>query len=226
VLALAAWLLEFILESAGATLSFRKQKPLFFYLAFRAVADIGTLFVLLNLGRDAYGVAAWITHFGQYLLLCWLCCSVLARMMNEERYGAYAAILAVLLASGVTFVSSHGETLAQRLLGGAIAADSLLGLALLVGLISQKAILDRQLTLIAWAVCIHLGSDGFLVGLAHVWLSALSWLPVGALAALATWVAAVRTEKQAAQGIQEVTPPRYQPESVTMIEEEYRGWVN
>lgn len=226
MLALAAWFLEFILESAGAALSFRKHKPLFFYLAFRALADIGTFLILLTLGRDAYGIAAWIAHFGQYVLLCWLCCSLLARMMNEERYGAYAAICATLLASVVTLVSSHGETLAQQLLDGAIAADSFLGLALLVGLFSQKALLDRQLMLTAWAICIHLGSEGFIVGMAHVWLKALVWLPVGALVALVVWVGAVWPKKQAVEEPQEVAPPRYQPESVTMGEEIYRGWVN
>jgi hypothetical protein len=249
---LIAWLAEFILESAGAVLCFRRVscgasegcvgwngssapvnqrhddglirpkgalktppagiQSLGFYLAFRALADIGTFLILFTFGPDAYGLAAWIGHFGQYALLCWLCCSLVARMMGERRYGAYAAILAILLALGVVCGSGIGETLKERLLDGGILADSFLGQILLVGLMSKKVNLDRQLTLIAWGVCLHLGWDGLVVGLAHFWLGALAWLPVGAIAALGVFLGAVwgrRQEKWAPLGeIRASLPPR------------------
>lgn len=182
------WALEFLLEGLAAYLAFRKSKPLSVYLFFRAIADIATFAILLTSGTHVYSIASWLALAGQYILLCWLCCSLVASMIGERRYGAYAAILAVLLASGVTFVSSQGETIADILLDGGTAADSFLGLALLLGLMSKKVNLSRQLTLTAWGVCIHLGWDGLLVGIAHWWLGALAWLPLGAIAALGVWV--------------------------------------
>lgn len=180
----AAWFIGFLLEVSGAAWAFQKHKPLFFYLAFRAFSDIATGVILLSAGGDVYGYAAWTTHFVESGLMVWLICALIAAMANEYLKAVYPGMIAVFLAALCIAIFSHGETLTDKLLDTGISATFFLALFLLVGLMSKKYHLNRQLTLIAWAVCISLASDGLIVGLSRFWLNALHFIPVGSLAAL------------------------------------------
>lgn len=219
------WLAEFLLESSGAALSFRKYKPLFFYLAFRAVSDVAIFLIRYTLGDYAYGWAYWGQQAGAALLLCWLCVAVFAQMVGEDQYGPHATFLCVLGLAATVIGALRANSMAGAILGAAVNADLFLGLAMLVGLMSKKSRLSAEWTAIAWAACIHLGSEGTIRRLAHYDERALAWLPLGALMALGVWIATVWPRKAEGE-VEAVIPPRFQPESVTMVEEEYRGWVN
>lgn len=188
---LAAWFIGFLLEVFGAWLSFRKHKPLFFYLAFRALSDIVTAIILLSAGGDVYGHAAWVAHFIESGLMVWLICYLIAAMANEYLTAVYPGMIAVFLAALCIAIFAHGETLTDKLLDAGISASFFLGIFLLVGLMSKKYHLSRELTLIAWGVCISLASDGMLVGISRFWLNALHFIPVGSLAGLVLWNVAV-----------------------------------
>jgi hypothetical protein len=187
----AAWFIGFILEVSGAALAFQKHKPLFFYLSFCAFAEIVTAVILLSAGGDVYGYAAWVAHFIGSGLMIWLICYLIAAMANEYLKAVYPGMIAVFLAALCIAIFSHGETLTDKLLDTGISASFFLALFLLVGLMSKKYHLNRQLTLIAWAVCISLASDGLIVGLSRFWLNALHFIPLGSLAALVLWNVAV-----------------------------------
>lgn len=208
MLALSLWLAEFLLEAAGSYLAFRKRTfPLAFYLAFRAVSDIATG-LIFSATPTLYPWSYWFARAGAAVLLCWLASSLVAKMMGEGRYGVYGVILCIALAGGVTFFSAHESTLDYQFLTGAAVADGLLGLMLLLGLMDAKVRPDQQTALIAWGVCIHLGTDGLLVGLAHVWLGALAWLPVGAVAALVVWILAMRMPDKLSGEVRLPLPPK------------------
>jgi K+ transporter len=148
------------------------------------------------LGRDAAGIATWIGHAVQCVLLCWLACSICSKMLGEKIYGPHVLIMAILIAAASVFTFYRGDTIAESFLSAATTANMILGLALLVGLMSQQTELDRTWRLITLAVCIHLGSHGVIAMVGTYWLGALAWLPIGAIVALAIWIFAVTREAE------------------------------
>lgn len=187
----AAWFIGFLLEVSGAAWAFKKHKPLFFYLAFRALADIVTAIVLISASGDSYGNTAWAFHFIEALLAVWLICYLIAAMANEYLKAVYPGMIAVLMAALCIAIFTHGETFTDKLRDTGISASFFLSIFLLVGLLSKKYHLSRELTLIGWAVCLSLAGDGIIIGLSNYRLDALHYIPVGALPALVLWNVAV-----------------------------------
>lgn len=228
MLALAAWAAEFILESLGAYLALRRRiLPLGTYLLFRASSDLVTIAIMYsNHGGDLYAWSYWVQQAGAALLLCWLSVAIMAQMVGETQYGPHAAFIQGLGVIAAMLGVARADRIPMAILGAALNFDLVLGLAMLVGLLSQKVQLSGQWTAIAWGVCIQLGSEGLVRGVAHYKERALSWLPLGAIVALGVWVMAVLAKKQIGEEIREVAPPKFEPESIKVTKETYKGWVN
>src|SRR5215831_4646894 len=80
-----AWAGEFLLETSGAILTFRRFRLLSVLLALRALADIFTFVAAYQLGADAYIASMWALRGVQYFLLCGLACQIVGRMVEEWR---------------------------------------------------------------------------------------------------------------------------------------------
>jgi len=185
------WIAEFILESAGAVLNFRKSKLLSCLLALCAVGDAVTFTLLMVSSRDVYAWSYWGMRAGKYLLLCWLACEICGRMVAEKNRvttKASTAFVSLISISLVAAVSSRAETLADRLLDGEIAANFILLGVVAVGWMTRKTFLSKDWKWMSAGFVVMIGGDLAVTLLWLVWPDAWRLYPVGGIAALLVWV--------------------------------------
>lgn len=235
------WFGEFALALTGALFAFRNYRSikLFWgYLAFRASADALTF--ILKLGSDPSDLWAlwrWANYFqlmAQYVLLAVLAMRCLGAMVNADQrtikaYGSLAAFLAGL---GIVIVHGAGPWTALYLLQVVSVADFVLGgfMALMLLFREWEVIAtptEKPWMTVCWGLLTAVGTHALFGELLRRGtingLTASRLMSCGQWLALGVWiVAGWRTEKVEVE--EQAAPPRFEPESVTILEENQK-WV-
>ena len=182
------WAVEFILETSGALLSFRRYRVLSALLAFRAFADIFTFIALRTLGGDAYGFAYWAVRAIQYLLLCALACQIMGRMLEERRdLAPYIVGLAGGFGLLVVLISGQSHTFADRFLDAEISASALLAILITLGWATKKMTVSGAWGWITVGFLVSIGGNALCAFLWKFFPGANRLYPVPAIAALVIW---------------------------------------
>jgi len=186
-----AWLLEIVLESAGAYM-YRRISPLLSALLwFCALTDFIAVPLAIYHPNTIHGWAAWGQTAIKELMLVWLACAICGMFVQERRKSMAvfsAAFLSVGSASIIVAVGSAGETLKQKLLDGEIAANMILLGFVAVGWISRREKLNQAWKWIAVGFMVMIGSDLVFTALWMVWDGARHWYPLGCISAQVIWV--------------------------------------
>lgn len=191
--AYALWLCEFLLESFGCFVAFRRRiGPLWVYLGFRALADVAC-FAALTHSAEAYAWADLIQRTIQYPLCLVLAVYLVGKILCEQQYVIrfYAAIFAVLGTAATAFFHFSQITWGRAVrfeMWAEIVTAALLALAFFSVEGEQRKRPERVIAQCGYALLIMAGSDAALSGaMAHGW-AVQGYYPMGAIAALGLWV--------------------------------------
>lgn len=186
------WLVEFILESAGAFL-YRTRNPLLcFTLAFCAITDaIAYLLKPHFSGTVIFGWYAWSQFAIKELFLLWLACAICGMFVAEKsRSVAYitAGFLSLATCAMVTVFMYQGETLKDRLLDGAIAANVVMLAIIALAWIGRRSALSNGWKVVTIGFAVMIGGDFLMTLLWKVWDGAQYWQQVPTVAAQLVWI--------------------------------------
>lgn len=183
------WFAEFLLESAGAILNFKRSKLLSFILAAIAVMDVVTFFVF-RFWPQHYVQATWIRHAIRNMMFIWLGCSICG-MFTEKR--AQSIITAAFLSLGtsalVVSVGWAGETIADKLLDAEIVACFILLAYVALAWMGSNTLLSGDNKWKVAGFLVMIGSDLIFTLLWLKWDWARHWYWTGAISAQLIWVA-------------------------------------
>jgi hypothetical protein len=184
---LTIWIAEFLLESAGAILNFKRNRLLSVILAIIAGMDVVTFFIF-RFYPEYYWQATWTRHAIRNLLFVIFGCS-LCGMFREKRVQSIITAAFVSLASAVLAfsVGMAGETTADKLLDAEIVACFVLLAYIVLACIGAELSADNKWKVAGFMVMI--GSDLLFTLLWLKWDSARHWYWTGAVLAYAIWIA-------------------------------------
>ena len=186
--AMFAWAAEFLLETSGAILTFRRFRLLSVLLAFRALADIFTFVAAYQLGADAYIASMWALRGVQYFLLCGLACQIVGRMIEERRdLAPYIVGMCAIAGLGVGLFSHQADSLMNKFLDAEISASALLAILITLGWAMKKMNLSGPWGWIAVGFLISVGGNALCALLWKFFPEANRLYPVPAIAALVIW---------------------------------------
>ena len=200
-LALTLWGVQFVLETAGALSLRRRLKPLAWFLAYRAAADLLGFILYRTAGMTALQWSDYLQRMIQYPMLCWLALVCVGAAFGEERRTVkpYCLGFSVVLACGL--VIAHGAM--EWNLSTVLWIEEKTVFAIAVILISAlimrefqaiEAPMDRDRVMMAAGLLVLLISDGVLtIARERRWLgwnSASVWIQAGQITALAIWAGA------------------------------------
>lgn len=238
------WLAQFILELTAAVFAFRHfraNKIFWGYLGFRAAADALTfLLSLVGMPSDLWAAWRWSNYAQLMIQYVWLAILAMRGMgeatnTDERTIRGYSALAALTGIIGIVIAHGAQPWTKEYLLGAGEKADFLL--AVIVGgtLLFREfdatvAPMAKPWLSVCWGLLVAVSTDaaarlmwhhGVIGGITTSRLMAC-----GQLVALSVWTWGV-LRKQVAEEAQEVMPPlKFEPESLTIEEESYRGWVN
>lgn len=204
------WASEFILETLGAYLAFRRKIiPLGVYLAFRAVADIATLGFLLFAGHDTALWADFWLRTAAYVLFWALSIFMVARILQENKYtvGFYLGITLLFGVFAVVFFHAQPLTM-HRIWQFEIWADIIAAVLVCIAMGVQEQAgrtVPAIYGMVSLGIAVHGLSDGLLCAAQYHGKDLTAWYPIGAILALSLWVAGplktLKLEKKAQEQI-------------------------
>lgn len=188
-IAYMAWGCEFLLESSGAFLAFRKRlKILSVLLAWRAFMDAVTFVIFILHLHPSYGFTMWAGKAVQYALLYALGVQLAAKMIQDYRPITQQVYQAIAISSSVaTFVFITTELWEHKFARAEAITGFLLIAVVLVGWIGRKKGLEDPWRMVLFGVVVGAVGNSLCAVLSARWSGALRIYPVPALIALMIW---------------------------------------
>jgi hypothetical protein len=186
------WLVEVLLEVAGARQARKRSAPLSIFLSFRAFADIACLGISAFAGPFFYSWSWYAQALIQYILFTVLSMYVCAKLLRSDRYTLrfYSAAAGTLSFLAIAFFHARPFTM-TNVLHFAACTYMLLAVCLCLALAMQKNV---DWSWIGIAALLLATSNGLLSAMQAAHWQVMSYYPIGEIAALGLWVWATRKE--------------------------------
>lgn len=183
------WLIEFILEAAGAIRYRKTNRLLSFILAFCALTD--ALASVLKLHYSATAINGWYA-WGQFalkeLFLVWLACAICGVAVKQKSVAFLSsAFISLATCAFIVVFAFQGETLKDRLLDGEISATTIMLIIIAVAWVSKLCTIPPKWKIITLGFAVMVGGDFLLTLLWKHWNGAEYWQQIPTLAGYLIW---------------------------------------
>ena len=186
------WLVEFVLESAGAFIYFRRNKLLCFILSFCAVTDfLAACFQGTVSHAVLYGRCGWVQYALKELMLVWLACQICGMFVAEQnrlQVRATAAFISLGTCALVMVAFFTADGLKERLLNGEIAANVVLMGIIFLGWLGRRDLLSKEWQAVTLGFLVMIIGDILVSALSYFWVAVQNWQAAPTIAGQIVWL--------------------------------------